>query len=192
MKRAVPKLLAQGEVTHARETLRRALLAAHWSYQPNEKSLPLDDKGYAYRAKFCKLEARRVAANTAFSDSKIFNGETSSKGKIGFAWAPDGRPVVVACKAKTAYRVHAYAAISKYGATPLFEATGTYGPSGRGRGRPRGSSGRARAPPAKPKGVQHPEYRLLLDDGQGDQHLEMAAGWRGGALRGIYGYLQAH
>lgn len=167
LKRAVPKLLANNEVSHAREALRRALLAAAWSYQPVEKSLPLDTACYAYRAEFCRLEARRIALNTAFSDSKMFSGETSSAGKLGHAWAPDGRPVVVACKAKTAYRVHAYAAITRYGATPLYEATGTFGPSGRGRGRPRGSRGRARAPPAQPKGVQHQEYRLLLDNGQG-------------------------
>ena len=131
-------------------------------------TLGLGGAGYAYRAKFCKLEAR--ASKTALLDSKMSNGETSSAGKAGYAsayvWAPDGRPVVVACKAKNAYRVHAYAGITRYGATLLFEATGTFGPSGRGRGRPRGSHGRGCAPPAPPKGVQHAEYRLLLDDGE--------------------------
>ena len=42
-------------------------------------TLGLGGAGYAYRAKFCKLEAR--ASKTALLDSKMSNGETSSAGK---------------------------------------------------------------------------------------------------------------
>ena len=173
LRRAYPKLKSEGEVDVSRETVRRALHSHLWSCQQIRKRLPLG-KCDASRVRHCKLH-KSNAKRTAYSDSKYFEGETSSKGRARFAWAPDGKPLVVAVPANSAYKVHAYAAITAYGATPLYEVSGTKGPSGRGRGRPRGSRGRGRGAPAAPKApttVKHDEYRALLDDGEGGGMLE--------------------
>ena len=61
-----------------------------------------------------------------FTDSKIFNYTFQPHGKNTTAWCKEGeRPVVHTVKHPL--KVHVYAGISIYGATPLFEVQGTSG-----------------------------------------------------------------
>ena len=125
-------LVARGVVNASVRTLGRALKNANWSCQRVRKRLPITN--HAERVKLCQRHGRTIATGCAFSDSKYFEGEPNSKSSLNYAWAPDGEPVQQPGKAKAAYKVHAYAGITKYGATKLFECSGTVGPSGRGRG----------------------------------------------------------
>ena len=92
LRRAYPKLQAAGDVTVSRETLRLALHSALWSCQRIRKRLPLG-KTEPGRLAFCRKWFRDIAKRAAFSDSKYFEGETSSKGTAQYAWAPNGKPL---------------------------------------------------------------------------------------------------
>ena len=124
LRRAYPQLKRDGVVDVCRETVRLALLNAEWSCQPVVASLPLDD-ALVLRESFCRSNARTIAAATMFTDSKYFEGALSRKSKLGRAWAPNGAPVELKLPAHAPYKLHAYAGITRYGATPLFEAAGT-------------------------------------------------------------------
>mmetsp|Transcript_1261 Transcript_1261/g.4025 ORF Transcript_1261/g.4025 Transcript_1261/m.4025 type:complete len:350 (-) Transcript_1261:698-1747(-) len=72
----------------------------------------------------------RLNIRGAFSDSKIFYGGGSyHAGRSGRAWAKRGQPRK-RDRRRAASRAHVYAAVTPYGATPLYFATGTTGVKG--------------------------------------------------------------
>lgn len=135
LKRALPKLKSAGTVTQAMTTVRCVLKSADWSSQRVRKALVHKDADRTNRQIFAGKEARTISTSTAFSDSKVFEGEASAQSSLGYVWAPNGEPVVSALKARSAYKVHMYATVTQYGATTLYEAKGTTQVCGRGHGR---------------------------------------------------------
>jgi len=174
LRRAHVQLKASGEVTVARSTLARALAFAGWSNQPVKRKIQLTARHVQDRLAFVRLEGRRIASNTIFTDSKIFEGAPTNSTRLGSAWGPDGKPVEISVAKSTPLKLHVYAGVCLNGATPLLETKGTYNPPGRGRGRGRGARGRGRnaqpnPPNAQPasKGVDAVEYRRVLNDSNG-------------------------
>ena len=166
LKKAHPRLKALGAVSACRETYRKALVKDKWAYQPVKRALALDKPDFEDRAKFARRECRIIAGNTMFTDSKVFPGEFSSKSRLGSAWAAQGDPPTQKTKQKAAFQVHFYGGVTKHGATSLYLAKGTKGPSGRPRGRPPKSAAAAPIIPTTStpasKAVDHVEYRRIL------------------------------
>ena len=174
LRRAHVQLKASGKVKVDRTTLARALAFAGWSNQPVKRKIELSPRHVQARLAFVRTEGRRIASDTIFTDSKIFEGAPTNSTRLGSAWAPNGEPVEIPVVKSTPFKVHVYAGVCLNGATPLFETKGTYNPPGRGRGRGGRGRGRARnaqphAPNAQPasKGVDAIEYRRVLDDSNG-------------------------
>ena len=176
LRKAYPKLIASGATAHSRETYRSALIKSKWKHARIARAPPNSDP--MARAAFCRTEGRRIAQNTSYSDSKIFPGEVTSSSTLPSAWAKEGSPMRLEVRQKPRYQVHVYAAITRFGASELIYVPGTKGPSGRGKGRPRGSvnrggrAGRGAAPaPAAadpPKAVTAAVYRAqVLEPPQG-------------------------
>ena len=107
LRKAYPKLLANGATAHSRETYRAALLSAQWKHMRIARAPPNSDP--MARAAFFRTEGRRIAANTSYSDSKIFPGEVTSSSTLPSAWGKDGRP---ACTYQS-LRMHCVAECSK-------------------------------------------------------------------------------
>jgi hypothetical protein len=164
VRRAVPRLQAAGNVPMSRSTVQRALADASWTWQEPEKTLPVTANRNS-RVAFCQREGRTISMRTSFSDSKYWEGEATSKTRVGKEWAPVGAPPTVETVQKASYVIHAYAAITRFGATPLYECAGTRGPSGRRPGRPAANA--PPAPPAPPPTLTAVQYRSLLDNGAG-------------------------
>ena len=139
LKKSLPRAVREGAAAHHRTTYARALKRGGWIYQPNQKTPALTEAKKRGRVEFCAPLLRRPdKRNTiAFSDSKIFCGELSSKSSLGKSWAPKGQPRQLPLKQKAAYQAHVYAAITKYGGTKLVFVSGTRGPKGGPRGRPK-------------------------------------------------------
>ena len=127
--------LAEAGVPGARETLRVALHAAEHRPRP-VRSKGREVANAPVRVGFARLEGRRIGLNTAFSDSKIFIGSATRSTCLGQAWADPGDPVTVAVVQGGEFRVHAYAAITRHGPTPLIFTAGTAPPRRARRGRP--------------------------------------------------------
>ena len=176
LRKAYPKLIANGATPHSRETYRTAMRNAGWKHQRIARAPPNSDP--IARAAFCRTEGRRIASNTSFSDSKIFPGEVTSSSTLPSAWCKEGSPMRLEVRQKPRYQAHVYAAITRFGASDLIYVPGTRGPSGRGVGRPRGTgerggrAGRGGAPApaaaAPPKSVTAAVYRAqVLEPPQG-------------------------
>lgn len=117
---AIPAVSASTEV--------RALRAHGFEVQRTKPDLGHSTQERAARARFCRaMRDKRLNIRGAFSDSKIFFGGGSyHAGRSGRAWAKCGQPRQ-RDRRKAAYRAHVYAAVTPYGATPLYFATGTTG-----------------------------------------------------------------
>lgn len=177
--RQLTKAKATPAAKKPRETLRRALNAADVTAQPVKKKLKLEDWEETKREAFGRVEAKKIAANTMFTDSKIFPGELTRDMSLGMAWAQAGSRPEVGVKQHAAYQLHAYAGITRdHGATKLMYTKGTKGATRATRGRPPKGS-----PPAgfwvggvnlSEGGVDQFEYRRILD-GQGGGLLKAGA-----------------
>lgn len=112
-------------------TVLRALRAHGFEVQPTKPDLGHSAEERAARARFCRaMRDVRLNIRGAFSDSKIFYGGGSyHAGRSGRAWAKRGQPRK-RDRRKAASRAHVYAAVTPYGATPLYFATGTTGVKG--------------------------------------------------------------
>ena len=168
LRRSYPRLAASGAVVKSRETVRLALKRADWGSHPIKAVLPLTVAAKLARLRFTRREARGIAAATAFSDSKHFCATPKRGAKLGRAWAPNGAPKQIAARQGSAINAHVYGAVTPFGASPLFPATGTTG----------GLSLVAAGGPGahvivgpRPRGVTAVEYRYLLDDGHGSGML---------------------
>ena len=142
LRRAYPRHTRGQPHPKARETYRKALHSRGWRVQSIARAPAGSDA--AARQQFCATHSRgghNIADRTSFSDSKIFPGEPTATSTLPKAWAPTGKPMCVDVRQKPRYQAHVYGAINKHGASPLEFVRGTRGPSGRGRGRPRGSMG---------------------------------------------------
>ena len=169
LKKAHPRVVAEGATPGCRETYRKGLHKDNWKPQKIKKVLPHKLKDCIARASFCRREARRIANEAAYSDSKVYVGEHSAKTNLGTEWAPEDAPPTQQVPSKHPYQGHAYMAITKHGATPLHFTHGTWGPTGRGPGRPKTSNVPPPAPAAAPKRkyVDAAVYQKILDDGVG-------------------------
>lgn len=168
LRAAHPRLVAAGIVRNSMEKTRRALHDADWASVPVRKALPITPAGETARHMFCMREARIIAANTAYSDSKYFEGNPTAKSSLGHAWGPKGEKIYEPVPQSSAIKFHAYAAITRFGATELFKAPGTthYAAAGARGGRGRGR-GRGRGAAQPPRSVDSTFYRQTLDDGSG-------------------------
>ena len=126
-------------------------------------------KRLAFAHKYRDQGWRKVA----FTDSKIFPGEiTAATARKMKAWMPnDGRRV--APTTKSCYQVHAYSAVTYFGAISIIAVTGTTGVesqfvyrTGKHRGQPN-------------KGVCAEEYRTVFDT----MHAELDALFRRNGVR---------
>ena len=154
LRRAVAKTAGKHGVTLAsRESYRRQLPRGPdpWIPQRERPVKHLTSKHLAARKAFCSSNGRSIAADTMFSDSKYFFGEWTAHSKAAVVWAPAGKPPVRARTQHADYKVHAYAGITRHGATDLiFTAGTTPDPTPRSRTRrPRGAVPAAPADPPK-------------------------------------------
>lgn len=172
LRRAMISLSAGGAISKKRESVRKALKRAKWAYQATKKRLPLTPALCVQRLQFTRRETRIIAANTAFSDSKVFEADLTSRGNAGNAWAPEGSPIHRVSKASSAIKVHVYGSITRFAATPLQAATGTSGGLALVDTVP---GGRAAIGLNASRGVNAAEYRYLLDDGAGKGMLPATA-----------------
>ena len=111
-------------------TLYRGLIAHDWRVQPPVADLGLENDAprRQIRLEFCKRAARRsLHVKGTFSDSKYFGGGGSFvPNPYGKKWARDGKPRCIDLR-KAAFKQHVYAAITPYGASDIYFATGTTG-----------------------------------------------------------------
>ena len=165
LRRAYVRHVAGQRAPKSRKTYRRALHAKGWRSQAFARAPAGADM--PTRERFCaewSRAANLISSRTTFSDSKIFPGEPTSTSTLPRAWAPKGQAKQVAVRLHPRYQAHVYAAINKYGASPLEFVPGTRGPSGASRGRPRGTvaeraAAAAAAPPKPPKNVTAEFYQ---------------------------------
>ena len=156
LRRAVPRAITKRAATKAsRQTYARALADVGWAEQAVRKALPLAGKaGKRKREKrvtFVRGRARSAASNHLFTDSAIFTSDPTYKSNLGRAWGPRGDPPDQDVTQAPRWKVHAYAGITRFGATPLLEVTGTSVAATRPRGRPRKpAAAPANAPAAAP------------------------------------------
>ena len=107
------------------ETVRRALKGrGSRSLKPVRKPR-LTEKHKTNRLKFSKQWRRRSWRNVMVSDSKIFHLYRQGAGYRVWVERGDDPPTQNAVRGGC--RVHVYAAVSKWGITPLFETAGTTG-----------------------------------------------------------------
>ena len=164
LRRAYPGLRASGAVVKSIETVRKALIRADWGAQPIKAVLPLTVACKLARFRFTRRHARSIASTTSFSDSKHFCATHKRGSKLGSAWAPNGAPTTIAVGQGSNINAHVYGAVTRYGATPLFAATGSTG--GLALCSPGGPGAHVLAG-QRARGVTCPEYRYLLENGHG-------------------------
>ena len=164
LRRSYSSLKASGAITKGRESVRRALKRSGWAPQTVDKRLPLTVATKRTRLRFTRAEGRRIASNTSFSDSKRFQATPTRGSNSGLAWAPKGAPLSRATHQSSSVAAHVYGAVTRYGATPLYAATGTSGGLAAVDQAPGGRAAIALAPS---RGVTAQEYRFLLDGGAG-------------------------
>ena len=166
LRRAHTRLSGTGVTAVCRESYRKELLKTDWACQTVQKVLPLTKDDCSARVTFARLEYRRIAGNTMYTDSSVFPGEIASKSKIPKRWAHKSNRPTQAVPSRSGYHVHFYAGITKFGATNLYLAKGTKGAkSKRPVGRPPKTTVPADAPSVVQKesnAVDSAEYRRIL------------------------------
>lgn len=179
LKRSIPIAIGRGATDATYETYRRRL---HASDRPWRPQMPRAVEGLTAaqrvgRHNHCSRHGRSVAANTMFTDSSWFHGETIRLGSGSAEWGPAGNPGTRPKKQRASFSFHAYGGVTINGATPLIEAAGTTpAPVGRGRG----GRGRGRGAARGARGVTAQSYReQVLVRADGDGLLQQGAGLLG-------------
>lgn len=107
------------------ETVRRALKSRGSRSLKAVRKPRLTEKHKANRLKFSKKWRRLSWRNVMVSDSKIFHLYRQGAGCR--VWVERGDVPPTHDAVRGGFRVHVYAAVSKWGITPLFETAGTTG-----------------------------------------------------------------
>lgn len=136
-------------ITTSVATVRRALRDHKCKAKRPVRKPIHTDRHKKDRLRFCKHWKRHSWARVMLSDSKIF---LLYPAKVGFkVWVWDGDPTPSIPAVRGGFQVHLYAAVSKWGKTPLFMTAGSTGHTVKNDGK-------------KCKGVNQYVYQELLRD----------------------------